>query len=339
MVDMSSSQRQPVVSVVMAAYNAEKYIESAIRSVVAQTFQQWELIVVNDGSSDRTLEIAQAASAKDSRIRTVTQKNSGCPAGARNTGVSASRGRFLSFLDADDYYCPQRLERVLSCFSAYPKVAAIFHDLLLEDRAGVLWKTTYIGGAKYRGEFFAQSQHREGRLYFLTSDFYKFMALHFAGVHTNSIAIDLWKIPSSFHLRFRTDLRVGEDTELWFRLARHAALGYLDEPLAIYRMHGSGVSSEGIKAAECLLRLHRELRDVLLEELTEIERCRYACKISRMQKTLAYQFLCRGYRSKAREIYVELVKQNAMDGDAWRGVGKTLLPWAAIRSRWHRWLR
>src|SRR5688500_7031207 len=102
------------VSVVMPAYNAEATIASAMASVRAQTYAGWELIVVDDGSTDRTAEIAAGAAATDKRIRVIRQRNQGVAA-ARNAAIEAATGRYLAFLDADDLWLPSKLERQL-CF-------------------------------------------------------------------------------------------------------------------------------------------------------------------------------------------------------------------------------
>ena len=96
----------PKISVIIPAYNQAEYLPIAIQSVLQQTFQDWELIVVDDGSTDVTKDVM--AQIKDQRVRYVYQENKGLP-GARNTGIGHSSGKYLSFLDADDYYHPDKL--------------------------------------------------------------------------------------------------------------------------------------------------------------------------------------------------------------------------------------
>ncbi len=95
-----------LVSVMMPAYNAERYIRPAMESLLAQTYSRWELIVVNDGSKDATAAIAR--SFDDPRIRVIDQPNGG-EASARNTALRTMRGEFVAFLDADDAYLPEHL--------------------------------------------------------------------------------------------------------------------------------------------------------------------------------------------------------------------------------------
>src|SRR6266849_561888 len=97
-----------LVSIVMPAYNAEKRIAESIRSVLDQTYPNWELIVVDDGSTDRTADVVRGFVSSDSRIKYIFQPNGG-QASARNTGVRNSGGDLTAFLDADDLWLPAKL--------------------------------------------------------------------------------------------------------------------------------------------------------------------------------------------------------------------------------------
>jgi len=101
----------PLVSVITAAYNAEAFIGEAIASVQAQTLGDWEMLIADDASSDRTAAIVGAAAADDSRIRLICLEQNGGVARARNSALAAARGRFVAFLDSDDLWLPQKLER------------------------------------------------------------------------------------------------------------------------------------------------------------------------------------------------------------------------------------
>lgn len=104
----------PAVSVIMPAYNVEKYIEKAIRSVMTQTFTDWELIVIDDCSSDSTPAIVKRLAQEDDRIRFVSNPENCGVAKTRNRGLDLSTGDYAAFLDSDDIWCPQKLEKQLS---------------------------------------------------------------------------------------------------------------------------------------------------------------------------------------------------------------------------------
>lgn len=101
----------PLVSIITAAYNAETFIAETIASVQAQTRGDWELLVADDASSDRTADIVAEAAAKDSRIRLILLNRNCGVAHARNAALAAAQGRFIAFLDSDDLWLPQKLER------------------------------------------------------------------------------------------------------------------------------------------------------------------------------------------------------------------------------------
>lgn len=105
------------VSIIMPAYNSERFIRQAIESVCSQTFEEWELIVIDDGSTDNTFAIANAFHEKDPRISVYKNPSPvGLPSSPRNYGVQIAKGRFIAFLDSDDYWLPDKLKEQLPLF-------------------------------------------------------------------------------------------------------------------------------------------------------------------------------------------------------------------------------
>jgi glycosyltransferase involved in cell wall biosynthesis len=113
------------VSVVIPAYNADRFIAATLDSVLAQTFTAFEVIVVNDGSTDQTQAIVESYVERDDRIRLINQPNQGISA-TRQRGQTAAQGDFIAFLDADDLWLPQNLETHLRHFAAQPKLGISF---------------------------------------------------------------------------------------------------------------------------------------------------------------------------------------------------------------------
>ena len=107
-----------LISVIIPAYNIDKYLAEALDSVLAQIYPHFEVMIVNDGSTDRTLEIAQEYAAKDDRIRVVSQENQGI-AGARNHGIRVTTGELLAFLDGDDRWHPNKLNAHVNHFQSF----------------------------------------------------------------------------------------------------------------------------------------------------------------------------------------------------------------------------
>lgn len=113
----------PKVSVIIPTYNAEKYISETLCSVLAQTFQDFEILIVDDGCLDRSIEICQQFT--DSRIKIIRQENRGLP-GARNTGIRQGQGDYIAFLDADDVWHPEKLEKHVEHLDCTPHVGISF---------------------------------------------------------------------------------------------------------------------------------------------------------------------------------------------------------------------
>jgi glycosyltransferase involved in cell wall biosynthesis len=111
---------RPLISCIVPVYNGERYLAEALDSILAQTYGPLEILVVDDGSTDRTSEVVAGYG---SAVRTLHQPNAG-PAAARNRGIAAANGAFLAFLDADDCWHPAKLERQMTRFAARPELEA-----------------------------------------------------------------------------------------------------------------------------------------------------------------------------------------------------------------------
>lgn len=125
---------EELCSVIMPAYNSEKYIAEAIESVIKQTYKNWELIIVNDASTDRTEKIIKSYQKKDKRIKLISlPKNQGV-ANARNTAIQNAEGRYIAFLDADDYWEKEKLQDQIR-FMENKNITFSYHDYKLLNTA------------------------------------------------------------------------------------------------------------------------------------------------------------------------------------------------------------
>ena len=118
------AQPTPTVSVVIPVYNDGRHLRRAVNSVIVQTFPKWELLIVDDGSTDDTLAVAHELAAQDERIRVIAADHGGA-ARARNIGMRHARGEWIAVLDSDDYAIPERLERQLAFAAAHPSAGCI----------------------------------------------------------------------------------------------------------------------------------------------------------------------------------------------------------------------
>jgi glycosyltransferase involved in cell wall biosynthesis len=206
----------------MPVYNGEKYVADAIRSLLAQTWQDWELIVVDDGSTDATPSILDQF--RDRRIRRVWQQNAG-EAVARNTALDLARGERLAFLDADDLYLPNSLEDHSAALMAHPEWDVVFSDGYVCDQTGeVLSRLT---------------EHRPG---IHTGDILEPLVL-MAGVITSSGCTMLrLEVVTRHNIRFDPSLMIGPDWDFFIQVARFAKFGYLDRVTCRYRIHQTNVT-------------------------------------------------------------------------------------------------
>lgn len=213
-----------LVSIMMPAYNAAQYIRGAIESVLAQTYQNWELLVVNDGSTDGTAEAAAACT--DPRVRTFNKPNGG-ESSARNMALDHVRGEFLAYLDADDLYLPEHLELTVGFLREHPHLDAVYTDGFHMDEAGTRLATLQ---SRRRGPF-------EGRLFeevVRASDVFG----------PPMCVVVRTEVITRHNLRYDPRIVIGPDWDFFVRLADVAAFGYVDRQTGMYRVHQSNITAQ-----------------------------------------------------------------------------------------------
>lgn len=125
----------PDISVILPVYNAEKFIQTTVDTILSQSFSNFELICVNDGSTDRTLELLQAYALSDGRVSIINQTNSG-PGAARNAGLDVANARYVIMLDADDIYKPTMLEKLVACAEKNDCDVTVCRSSQFDDKTG-----------------------------------------------------------------------------------------------------------------------------------------------------------------------------------------------------------
>ena len=129
---MTQRAEQPAVSVIVPVYNAAKYLPAALDSIIAQTFQDFEIVAVNDGSTDDSGRILEEYASRDGRIRVEYQRNSGSGA-ARNKAILLARGNYVAMHDADDFSLPARLEKQAAFLDTHADVCAVYCRAVITD--------------------------------------------------------------------------------------------------------------------------------------------------------------------------------------------------------------
>lgn len=209
-------EKKPRVSVLIPAYNAEKFIRRTVNSVLAQTFGDFEIIIVDDGSKDSTGKIVGLMRKKDQRIIYYYQDNRGL-ASARNRLFELSRGEFLAFIDHDDEWMPQKLEKQLEVFKNNPGTAMVFSDAFIKNN-GKLLGSCFSERRPFRGNVFYE---------YLFSD--NFVPL---------LTVMLSRSVLAEFIPFNTHYQVNEEFDLFLRISRDYKIDYVDEALAVYHIHG-----------------------------------------------------------------------------------------------------
>ena len=276
------------ISVIMPAYNTEKFIGDAIQSVISQTYSDFELIIVNDGSTDKTLEIAQNFAEKDGRIRIVNQNNHGV-AYARNVALNIAVGGYIAFLDSDDKYAPTRLQRCVEVIESLPALSIIFHNLEYLSEDGDCKKEFYLNKRNFLKKAEEYIRNNRNSTIIFNDRFYIFMCLYYTGAHISTIFIRR-DVEDRKLLRFRNDLPVVEDSELWIRLAEGEKIGYFDEALSFYRYNSLGISKNKLNTMRGSIKLHKEKLNEYKEIFTEEEVNIYRNKIFRFLFDLSYEY-------------------------------------------------
>lgn len=217
----------PLVSVIIPAYNAEPYLAETLDTLLAQTFQDWRAVVIDDGSSDRTAEIAHDYASKEPRIQVLSQPNQGLPR-TRNRAMAELPGHYFAFLDADDLWHPEKLERQLA--------AARDHD--------VHWV------------YCAHRRFGPGLLDTDSSDWKPRCTYRDGSEMLESLAAFNYIIPSCVLVSkeamdkvggFEEKLIASEDWDMWLRLARSGYSSWGDpDKLCDYRVQSSGLASQRI---------------------------------------------------------------------------------------------
>jgi glycosyltransferase involved in cell wall biosynthesis len=212
----------PTVSVIIPSYNCEAYIAETVHSVLSQTYKDFELIVVDDGSSDRTAEIVADL---DHSVRLIVQSNAGVCA-ARNRGIREARGKFVCLLDHDDYWFPTKLDRQLRAFEAYPEAGAVYSEF-------VVWQPDPDGQFLDPARFDLASYPDDADP-------------KFSGWVYHQLLLDCWMLTSSAMFKaevfeqcgvFDESLPYSEDWDLWLRMSRAVPIIKLRRPTTLYRQH------------------------------------------------------------------------------------------------------
>lgn len=226
---------QELVSIIIPAYNVEKYIVETMESVRLQTYPHWELLVVEDGSSDNTAAVIEEyiRDKEEERIRLIRQPANMGAAKARNRGVQEALGRYIAYLDGDDLWRPNKLERELAFMQEKDAAFAFTGYEFADENAKGLGKVVRVPRTLTYKE-----------------------ALKNTTIFTTTVMFDTKKIPKDM---LEMPVIKSEDTALWWKVLRNGYVAHgLDENLVLYRRAGKTLSSNKIEAIRRIWNLYRK---------------------------------------------------------------------------------
>lgn len=230
---------KPLVTVVMPAYNTEKYIQAAILSILDQSYEHLELIIIDDASTDDTYAICRNF-LKDPRVSILQNEiNSGIVC-SRNKGIAVAKGHYIAILDSDDIALPQRLEKQVRYLQEHPELAAIgsFYEVI--DHAGR--RQTSI------------------KLPYKSIDIATFLLFNVSFCHSTLMMTAV--VAKTY--QYKKGFDIIEDYEIAYRISRDLPIGNLPDYTVQYRVHGSNIS---IEKKERLLYLRKKIDKRVLEDL------------------------------------------------------------------------
>lgn len=208
-----------MVSVIIPTYNSEEYLRESIESIFNQTFKDYEIILVDDGSTDNTREIVKQFYPS---VKYIYQDQGGA-ARARNTGIRAARGEFIAFLDADDIWLPTKLEKQVEHFRQHTDVGFIFTEHSQFNENGIIRSFVGKRDRLVKGEILENI--------FL-----------YSGVATPTVIVRK-KVFEQVGL-FDEDLIAAEDDNMWLRIAYKFGIDFIDEPLVMVRINDRSITSD-----------------------------------------------------------------------------------------------
>lgn len=213
-----NTKNQPLVSVIMNCLNCSKYVREAIDSVYAQTYKNWEIIFWDNASTDSSAEIAKSY---DERLRYFRGDVTVPLYAARNLAMKQAKGRYIAFLDCDDMWMPQKLEKQVKIFEGNENLGFIYTDFEILQADGKIF-----GG-------YDRKSQPAGRIF-------RNMLMHYR-ICIQTVMISRKAIDSLAEC-FDDSLEIAGDTDLFLRLAYNWDVHYLQDVTAIYRLHNENIS-------------------------------------------------------------------------------------------------
>jgi glycosyltransferase involved in cell wall biosynthesis len=269
------------VSIILPTYNSEKFIHRSIKSVLNQTYKNWELIIIDDASTDSTKEIIKNYEKEYKKIRSILlEENSGGPARPFNIGIRNSDSKFIAFLESDDEWVPEKLEKQLKILEKFTNVGLVscFAFRILPDSTKKLYKTPYSGLlGKTKWMIFWEKW----------------------GIISPSTVVIRRSIVERIGF-FDEKIKAGTDVDFYLRCIKEFDFYFIDEPLVNYYE-----SEESLSKKQFWKKWIPEYEYILEKYKEDFKKCKKAK--SRFLRTLATCYVLEGNLKKSRKYLLEAI--------------------------------
>lgn len=299
---LRENMKTPKVSVIIPTYNSEQFIGETLDSVFNQNYQNFEVIVVDDGSCDGTDKVISGY--KD-RLTYIRKKNEGISI-ARNTAIAVARGEYIAFIDHDDIWVPEKLKEQIALLEDNKAIGLCFSDAYIIDEKGRRGSSLFKICPPYSGMVFK-----------------KLLKENFIPVPTAIVRKDIFKEVGLFNPQHR----ITEDWDLFLRISERYPVAFINRPLAGYRVHTGSFSQRRdlmLEEAIAIINKYITLVDKTAFKTLTWRRCRF-------QFALGMTYLHKGMRKKARDYFLTRVKEKPFSFGFYLGVFMTYLPDSSIK--------
>lgn len=239
---VNKTKKNPTITVVMPVFNVEAYVVQAVESVLSQSYNDFELLVIDDESPDNSIGVLEAkysGAYADSRLRVIKQKNRGL-AGARNTGIREAKGQYIAFLDSDDFWASEKLAQHIQLFESDAINGVTFSASMFVNEQGQSLnriQSPFVKRAYTPRNIFCRNPIGNGSAPVIRKSVLEQIA--FKGCNKHGEKTSYWQY-------FDESLKQSEDIDCWTRIALITATGFalIDEPLTYYRVNNAGLSAD-----------------------------------------------------------------------------------------------
>ena len=247
-------------SIIIPAYNAGNYIEQTIQSILMQDFADFEVIVIDDGSTDTTASKVKILAGLDHRIKYVHQKNSGAPATPRNVGISIAKGDYLFIFDSDDLMSPGKMKKSIDVLDIEKDVDFLCTNFSSIDESGSLIKENYLEEYETLWELCKKSKNKNGYYVLPATDLYpSLLKVNFVG--TSSV---VFRRTALNGYSFDESLSNADDYLLWVSFLKNRDAIFISEVLHFYRIIKTGISGRSyLKRGPSRIKALQKIKNII----------------------------------------------------------------------------